>query len=157
MRLPIQIPMKATPARLLFPCEALPLAVTLPPFEIRYAGGEGPLPARRRFPSLRQPAGSPGPYVLRLYIAGSTRRSTQAISSVHALCENHLKGRYDLKVIDIYQQPEDAGSERIIATPTIIKTGPGPVRRVVGDLSDPRRILDGLDLRPDHISPEALS
>ena len=87
-------------------------------------------------------------YVLRLYVTGSTPRSAKAIQNIRALCEQHLEGRYDLEVIDIYQQPVLARGEQIIAAPTLIKKLPAPLRKVVGDLSDVDRVLMGLDLRP---------
>ncbi len=86
-------------------------------------------------------------YLLRLYITGMTPRSTQAIARIKAICEEHLSGRYELDVIDIYQQPTLAKGEQIIATPTLIKKLPLPLRRIVGDLSNKERVLLGLDLR----------
>jgi circadian clock protein KaiB len=86
------------------------------------------------------------PYVLRLYITGMTPRSTEAFSSIKAICEKHLQGRYDLEVIDIYQQPALAREEQIIAAPTLVKKLPAPLRRLVGNLSREDRVLAGLDL-----------
>ena len=85
-------------------------------------------------------------YVLRLYIAGMTPRAGRAIESVRALCEAHLTGRYDLQVIDVYQQPALAKGEQIIAAPTLIKKLPLPLRRIIGDMSNHDRVLVGLDL-----------
>ena len=90
---------------------------------------------------------SEGKYVLRLYVTGLTPRSTQAIATIKAICEEHLSGRYDLEVIDIYQQPALAQGAQIIAVPTLIKKLPLPLRRLIGDLSDEERVLLGLDLR----------
>ena len=87
-------------------------------------------------------------YVLRLYVAGVTPRSVQAIGNVKAVCETHLRGRYELQVIDIYQQPMLAKGDQIIAVPTLIKKLPVPLRTLIGDLSDAERVLIGLDLRP---------
>ncbi len=87
-------------------------------------------------------------YVLRLYVTGMTPRSTRAIANVKEICEEHLKGRYDLQVIEIYQQPVLAKGEQIIAVPTLIKKLPLPLRRIVGDLSNRERVLIGLDLKP---------
>jgi circadian clock protein KaiB len=87
-------------------------------------------------------------YVLRLYITGITPKSTHAIQNVRKICEENLKGRYELEVIDIYQQPVLAKDEQIIAAPTLIKKLPLPLRRLIGDMSDKERILVGLDLRP---------
>ena len=87
-------------------------------------------------------------YVLRLYVAGLTPRSQMAIKNIKKICEEHLKGRYDLEVIDVYQKPVLAKGEQIIAAPTLIRKLPLPLRRFIGDLSDSERILLGLDLRP---------
>jgi circadian clock protein KaiB len=86
-------------------------------------------------------------YVLRLYIAGTTPRSTQAIVNIKQICEQYLLGHYELEVIDIYQQPMLAAGEQIFAVPTLIKQLPFPLRKFIGDLSDTERILIGLDLR----------
>lgn len=87
-------------------------------------------------------------YVLKLYITGATPRSTKAIVNIRQICEEHLKGRYKLEIIDIFQQPVLAKGEQIIAAPTLIKKLPLPLRRFIGDMSDTERILLGLDLRP---------
>lgn len=88
-----------------------------------------------------------GTYVLRLYVTGMTPRSSRAIATIKSICEEHLEGRYDLEVIDIYQHPTLARDEQIIATPTLVKKLPAPLRRFIGDLSDEERVLLGLDLR----------
>jgi circadian clock protein KaiB len=85
-------------------------------------------------------------YVLRLYVSGSTLKSTLAVENIKRICEQHLKNRYDLKVIDIYQQPNLAREEQIVAVPTLIKCLPVPLRRLVGDLSNLKKVLFGLDL-----------
>jgi circadian clock protein KaiB len=85
-------------------------------------------------------------YELRLFVTGVTPRSTLAIANIKAICEEHLKGRYALEVVDIYQQPELAKTEQIIAAPTLIKKLPLPLRKFIGDLSNKERILIGLDL-----------
>jgi circadian clock protein KaiB len=87
-------------------------------------------------------------YVLRLYVTGMTPKSTQAIANVEKLCKEHLAGRYELKVIDIYQQPKLVYGEQIIATPTLIKKLPLPLRKLIGDMSDTERFLVGIDLKP---------
>jgi circadian clock protein KaiB len=87
-------------------------------------------------------------YVLRLYVTGLTPRSLAAIETTKRTCEEFLKGRYDLEVIDLSQHPSLAEGEQIIAAPTLIKQLPKPLRRLVGDLSDRERVLLGLDLRP---------
>jgi len=95
--------------------------------------------------ALTQP--DDGRYVLRLYVSGMTPRAMTAIQNVKAICEEHLEGRYDLQVIDIYQQPVLAKGEQIIAAPTLIRKLPLPLRRVIGDMSDRDRLLLGLDLK----------
>ena len=85
-------------------------------------------------------------YVLRLYVSGSTLKSALAIENIKRICEQHLKNRYDLEVIDIYQQPSLAREEQIVAVPTLIKQSPPPVRRLIGDLSNVKKVLFGLDL-----------
>jgi circadian clock protein KaiB len=87
-------------------------------------------------------------YVLKLYVSGSSPKSTRAISNIREICEQYLPGRYELEVIDIYQQPELARSEQIVAAPTLIKKLPIPLRRMIGDLTRTERIKVGLDLRP---------
>lgn len=86
-------------------------------------------------------------YTLRLYVTGMTPRSQRAIENIKAVCEEHLAGRYELEVIDIYLYPTLAEGEQIVAAPTLIKALPIPLRRLVGDLSSTERILLGLDLR----------
>jgi circadian clock protein KaiB len=86
-------------------------------------------------------------YVLRLYITGMTPKSTRAITNVQKLCEQYLKGCYELEVVDIYQQPKLAKGEQIIATPTLIKKLPLPLRKLIGDMSDAERFLVGIDLK----------
>lgn len=85
-------------------------------------------------------------YVLRLFVSGATPRSVAAIENIKEICESHLQGRYDLQVIDIYQQPEMARNAEIIAAPTLIKQLPLPLRKILGDLSETERVLVGLDL-----------
>ncbi len=92
-------------------------------------------------------ARKPKDYVLRLYVTGSTLRSTRAIANVRKICEEHLGGHYRLEVIDLYQQPELAQSEQIVAVPTLIKELPAPVRRVLGDMSKTERVLFVLGLK----------
>jgi len=87
-------------------------------------------------------------YVLRLYVAGASSRSQRAIENLKKVCEEHLKGQYDLEVIDIYQQPSLAEGEQIVAVPTLIKKLPTPLRKFIGDMSNTERILFGLDLKP---------
>ena len=86
-------------------------------------------------------------YLLRLYVSGSTLKSALAVNNIKRVCEQHLKNRYDLEVIDIYQQANLARSEQIVALPTLIKRLPLPLRRLIGDLSNQEDVLRGLDLR----------
>lgn len=85
-------------------------------------------------------------YHLRLFVTGTTPRSARAIRNIRAICEDHLSGRYDLEVIDIYQFPEHARTEQIIVTPTLVKRVPLPIRKLIGDLSDTVRVLAALDI-----------
>ena len=94
------------------------------------------------------PEGRPGKYILRLYITGMTKRSARAIENLRTFCEKHLAGHYELQVIDVYQQPELARTEQIVAVPTLIKKLPLPLRRLIGDMSDEERVLVGLDILP---------
>ena len=87
-----------------------------------------------------------GKYVLRLYVAGATHRSRRAILRARALCETELDGAYELKVIDVYQQPLLARDGQIVATPTLVKEFPKPVRRLIGNLSSTTGLFVGLDL-----------
>ena len=87
-------------------------------------------------------------YVLRLYVVGMTPNSLRAIDNIKRICEEHLQGRYELEVIDIYQNPVLAQGEQIIAAPTLIKQLPLPLRKFIGNMSATEKILLGLDLRP---------
>ena len=88
-----------------------------------------------------------GDVVLRLYVAGTSERSTRAIRNAKQICEEHLLGRYQLEVIDIFQQPALARDDQILAVPTLIRRLPPPPRRFIGDLSDREIVLDGLDVK----------
>jgi len=88
-----------------------------------------------------------GNYILRLYVSGMTPNSTRAIENVRRLCEEHLEGRYQLEIIDIYQQPIFAKEGQIVAAPTLVKELPPPLRKFIGDMSHTERILLGLDVR----------
>jgi circadian clock protein KaiB len=93
-------------------------------------------------------AASTEKYLLRLYVTGMTPKSIKAIENIRKICEENLKGRYELEVIDVYQQPEYAKKEQIIAAPTLIKKLPLPLRKFIGDMSDKDKILIGLNLIP---------
>ena len=87
-------------------------------------------------------------YVLRLYVAGQTLKSSQAITNIKKICEEYLGDHYELEVVDIYQQPVLAKGEQIIAVPTLVKKLPLPLRRFIGAMADQERILIGLDIKP---------
>lgn len=86
-------------------------------------------------------------YVLRLYVTGNTPKSARAIKNLRRICEDFLHGRYKLEVVDLYQQPELAKDQQIIAAPTLVKELPEPVKRILGDMSNEDRVLAGLDVR----------
>jgi circadian clock protein KaiB len=86
-------------------------------------------------------------YVLTLFVTGLTPRSTAACAALRALCDEHLRGRYELQVVDVYQQPHLAREEQIIALPTLVKKLPAPLRRLIGNLANEERVLTGLGLR----------
>lgn len=87
--------------------------------------------------------------MIKLYVTGRTSQSEAAIRNLSKLCEDELVGRYELQVIDVLERPQLAEDERILATPTVIRELPPPIRRIIGDLSNRDRVLIGLDLRPD--------
>jgi circadian clock protein KaiB len=87
-------------------------------------------------------------YKLRLFVTGSTPRSTRAIQNMKQICDENLKGHYDLEVIDVYDDPEATKELQVIATPTLVKILPEPLRRIIGDLSDKERVLAGLNILP---------
>ena|SRR6202162_4795761 len=88
-------------------------------------------------------------YSLRLYITGQTPRSQRSVENLRALCNKYIPGQFDLEVVDIYQQPAMAAAGQIIAAPTLIKSMPLPLRRLVGDFSDQNRVILGLDIKLD--------
>ena len=87
-------------------------------------------------------------FVLKLYITGQTPRSTQAVANLRLLCENELGGQYELTIIDVLERPHLAEDAKILATPTLIKELPPPLRRIIGDLSDTEKVLLALDVMP---------
>jgi circadian clock protein KaiB len=87
-------------------------------------------------------------YVLRLYVTGMTARSKRVVRNIKTICEDHLKDRYDLEVIDIYREPVLAKGDQIIATPTLIKKLPVPIRKFIGEMAETEKILMGLDVHP---------
>jgi len=100
---------------------------------------------RARRPGRRKSA---APHVLRLYVTGVTGKSVRAIQNVRRICEEHLAGKYELEVVDLYKNLPLARGDQIIAAPTLIKRLPLPLRRLIGDMSDEARVLVGLDIRP---------
>jgi circadian clock protein KaiB len=99
------------------------------------------------FEELLRAADAVQHYHLRLYITGTTARSAQAVTNIHSLCEEYLAGRYELEVVDIYQQPGAAAENQIIAAPTLIKETPIPPKRIIGDLSNRDKVIVGLNLK----------
>jgi circadian clock protein KaiB len=87
-------------------------------------------------------------YELRLYVAGQTPRSMEAFGNLKKICEEHLKGRYSIEVIDLLENPRLAKGDQILAIPTLVRRLPEPVRKIIGTLADTERVLVGLDLRP---------
>jgi circadian clock protein KaiB len=93
-------------------------------------------------------------YRLRLYITGRTSHSIRAIENLRKICESELKGQYDIEVIDVLENPRLAENEKILATPTLVKKLPEPVRKIIGDLSDREKVLLGLDIfSADRVQP----
>ena len=86
-------------------------------------------------------------HLLKLYVTGTSPQSMRAIANIKKICEEHLKGQYELEVIDLYQRPQLARGEQIIAAPTLVKKLPLPLRKLIGDMSDAERVLVGLDLK----------
>ena len=104
-----------------------------------------PAVARKQAPASRRKRAAK--HVLRLYVTGVTGKSVRAIENVRRICDEHLKGRYELEVIDLYKNLPLARGDQIIAAPTLIKRLPLPLRRLIGDMSDEARVLVGLDVR----------
>ncbi len=92
-------------------------------------------------------------YLLRLFVTGESSRSGTAIANLRRICEQELAGAYDLEIIDVLEFPELAEEAKILATPTLIKSLPPPLRRVIGDLSDKEKVLLGLQVQPKFNSP----
>ncbi len=101
--------------------------------------------------SALEPATKPATHPewqLKLYVAGSTARSTAALDNLRRLCENHLAGRYSIEVIDLLVNPQLAAGDQILAVPTLVRKFPEPIRKIIGDLSNEERVLVGLDVKP---------
>ena len=97
--------------------------------------------------------GDPGPYHLRLYVAGQTAKSMAAMANLKRVCEEHLPGRYDIEVIDLLLNPQLAAGDQILAIPTLVRRLPSPLKRIIGDLSNTEKVLVGLDIRPKAVRP----
>ncbi len=110
------------------------------------AGPRRPLSKTEQFEEALRAQDGAEKYVLRLYISGATPKSMRAIENIKRLCETRLKGRYDLEIIDVYQQPGRVAADQVVAAPTLIKQLPLPVRQLIGDLSSEEHVLLGLDL-----------
>jgi circadian clock protein KaiB len=89
---------------------------------------------------------------LRLYIAGATPRSVDAVRNLQRICDTHLDKRYRIEVIDLLKQPQLAAGDQILAVPTLVRKLPEPLKRIIGDLSNEERVLIGLDLRPEAVT-----
>ena len=92
--------------------------------------------------------------VLTLYVTGQTERSDRAIANLRRICGEELGGRYEMRVVDTLERPELAEREKVLATPTLIKQLPPPIKRIIGDLSDTEKVLFGLDLSPNDVFGE---
>lgn len=95
---------------------------------------------------MEETIGATKEFKLRLFITGTTPNSIKAITNVKAFCEEHIKGRYDLEIVDVYQEPGLAVSEQIVALPILIKSAPLPVKRLIGDMSDNEKMFKGLGI-----------
>lgn len=96
----------------------------------------------------RQPGGPVDFWELRLYVAGKTARAVAAFANLKKICEEHMKGKYRIEIIDLLKNPQLAKGDQILAVPTLVRKLPEPVRKIIGDLSNTQRVLVGLDLRP---------
>ncbi|MFY9646308.1 MAG: circadian clock protein KaiB [Terriglobales bacterium] len=85
-------------------------------------------------------------YNLKLYVTGNTPRAVRAISNLKRICEEELAGQYEMTIVDVLSRPQLAEDEKILATPTLVKNLPPPLRRIIGDLSDTEKVLLGLDI-----------
>ena len=97
----------------------------------------------------RKTASDPDHWNLRLYVAGQTPKSVAAIANLRRFCEEHLAGRYTVEVIDLLANPKLARAHDIVAIPTLVRSLPAPMRKIIGDLSNRERVLVGFDIRSD--------
>ncbi|OGX82694.1 circadian clock KaiB family protein [Hymenobacter coccineus] len=93
-------------------------------------------------------AAPPAEYAFELYVTGATPNSTRAVRNIKEICEQHLPGRYALRIVDLYQEPQLAQEQQIVAAPTLVRVRPLPQRRLIGDLSDRAAVLAALGLTP---------
>ena len=96
---------------------------------------------------VRPPSSAEQTYRLRLYVAGQTPKSVLALANLKQICEEHLRGRYEIEIIDLLQNPQLARGDQILAVPTLVRRLPEPIKKIIGDLSNTERVLVGLDLR----------
>lgn len=87
-------------------------------------------------------------FILRLYVAGQTKKSLAAFANLKKICEEHLKGRYKIEIVDLLENPQLAKGDQILAIPTLVRRLPPPIKKIIGDLSNTERVLVGLDLLP---------
>jgi circadian clock protein KaiB len=113
-------------------------------------------PVQLRSPVCRKERTLPN-YLLKLYVTGKTPRAELAIANLRRICEEELRGQYELQIIDVLEHPQLAEDDKILATPTLIKRLPPPLRRVIGDLSDKDKVLLGLEVRPVLGDPRELT
>ena len=113
---------------------------------------EGPLTPARRAASREKKIGKTKRprYELRLYVAGQTNKSLEALGNLKRICDEHLAGKYRIEVIDLVKNPQLAQGDQIIAIPTLVRKLPPPIKKIIGNLSDTLRVLVGLDVRPAH-------
>jgi circadian clock protein KaiB len=103
---------------------------------------------KRSRKSQSRTRGSQSTWQLRLYIAGHTPKSIEAISNLKKICDENLAGEYKIEIIDLLQNPQLAQGDQILAIPTLVRRLPEPVKKIIGDLSNTERVLVGLDIRP---------
>jgi circadian clock protein KaiB len=106
-------------------------------------------PRRERHPGSTREEAPLSQYILKLYVTGKTSKAATAIDNLRRICDEDLEGRYELQIVDVLEHPQMAEDDKILATPTLIKRLPPPLRRVIGDLSDKHKVLLGLEVRPD--------
>jgi circadian clock protein KaiB len=104
--------------------------------------------ANRRVKRARPARAAETEYLLRLYVAGHTAKSSLALANLRKICEEHLAGRYRLEVVDLFENPALARGDQILALPALVRQLPPPVKKIIGDFSNAERVLVGLDLRP---------